>query len=256
LESAEVDIINFSAGLYLKPEEMSPPWVFGPAPHEQQLLDSLSARGVLLVAAAGNQGPKMGSINWPAGLDDVLAVGEISAASGRVQTTSSRGPFRHDPTAEVGGCDCFDPLRESKGDRTHRTCVKPDVAAPGHNVMAPRSEDYYARFSYPIAQRKRSGHRRLRDSFGGRYRRDSGTSQATAVVSGLAACLLQYLRDSGLKLSGRERATVLRQVLIAAAERDGRYREEEVGAGVLRWPAIARVADELVLSRLGGDLVR
>lgn len=67
--------------------------------------DSAAARGVLVVASAGNEGPGPRSISTPADADSIVAVGATDSL-GRVASFSSRGP-------------------------TTDGRIKPEVAAPG-----------------------------------------------------------------------------------------------------------------------------
>lgn len=53
-------------------------------------VNELSANGILLVSAIGNDGPVFGSLNNPADLMDVLGVGGVDA-NGDIATFSSRG---------------------------------------------------------------------------------------------------------------------------------------------------------------------
>lgn len=114
--------------------------------------------GILIIAAAGNSGPEDQTIESPGCCPAALTVG---AANDRTSLTpeactiagfSSRGP-------------------------THDGIIKPDICAPGVNIVSTR-----ARQLYPL---------RLRRIHLYSYTRMSGTSMAAPVVSGIAALLLQ-----------------------------------------------------------------
>jgi subtilisin family serine protease len=79
---------------------------------------ALAAAGIFFVAAAGNEGPRCGSVNDPpAPYADVLSVGAVDR-QGRVTDFSSRGPAPDGTT-------------------------KPDVAAPGADVLSALPGDTY-----------------------------------------------------------------------------------------------------------------
>lgn len=72
-------VINLSNG---GPDFMDQPFV--------EKVNELSANGILLVSAIGNDGPVYGTLNNPADMADVLGVGGVDA-NGDVSTFSSRG---------------------------------------------------------------------------------------------------------------------------------------------------------------------
>jgi serine protease AprX len=116
--------------------------------------------GIVVVAAAGNGGPKPGTIVKPG--DDPLVVtvgalddqGNSDTSDNKVPRWSSRGP-------------------------TAAGLTKPDVVAPGRKVIATRSFGSWIEQNFPDAL------------IGSSYIRGSGTSEATAIVSGLAALLIE-----------------------------------------------------------------
>ena len=116
-------------------------------------------QGVVVVVAAGNAGPHGGTITKPADDPMVLSVGayddkgDTSPRNDTVTTWSSRGP-------------------------TAAGLAKPDLVAPGRTLVATRSPGSDVEADNPRAL------------VGAGYIKGSGTSQAAAVVSGLAALVL------------------------------------------------------------------
>lgn len=113
--------------------------------------------GLVVVVAAGNTGFGNSKVNNPAYDPYVLAVG-ADDTKGTVKSDDDRIPSWSAP-----------------GDSTRR----PDLVAPGQSLASLRDPNSYLDQSFPSAR------------IGERYFRGSGTSQATAVVSGAAALLLQ-----------------------------------------------------------------
>ena len=116
--------------------------------------------GIVVVTAAGNSGPQAGTVTKPGDDPVVLTVGafddkqNVEPADDSVSAWSSRGP-------------------------TAQGAVKPDVVAPGRTLVAQRSYGSQVEIDNPKALVTPS------------YIKGSGTSQAAAVVSGLAALLLE-----------------------------------------------------------------
>jgi subtilisin family serine protease len=131
----------------------------------QELLDATRRKGVVLVAAAGNGGPKAPPA-FPAAFPGVIAVTAVDAADRR---------YEH-------------------ANRGHYIAV----AAPGVDILAPVE--------------------------GGKHELVSGTSFATAYVSGIAALLLE--RDPGLDAAG-----VARLIAAGADDLGPRGRDDDFGAG-------------------------
>ncbi|HMC70284.1 MAG TPA: S8 family serine peptidase, partial [Mycobacteriales bacterium] len=117
--------------------------------------------GIVVVTAAGNDGTDLGRMTDPATDPFVIAVGSDDA-KGTPQTSD-------DAISDFS----------SWGDGTRN----PDVVAPGRSIVSLRDPGSYNDSTYPSAR------------VTPKLFRGSGTSQATAVVSGVAADLLQAHSD-------------------------------------------------------------
>ncbi|NHC45421.1 S8 family serine peptidase [Motilibacter aurantiacus] len=115
--------------------------------------------GVVVVVAAGNVGPAAGSVTKPADDPFVLSVGAVD----------DRG------TAPID--DDVLPAFSSRGP-TRDGFAKPDIVAPGARLRSLRAPGSTLDARYPPAEQ-------------GAYRSGSGTSMSAAVVSGIAALVVQ-----------------------------------------------------------------
>jgi serine protease AprX len=118
-------------------------------------------KGIVVVVAAGNDGPTATRLSMPAANPYVLSVG----ASDGLGTSSKYD----DVVADFS----------TKGSSARH----PDLVAPGKSVISLRNPNSYIDLNYPTGLVPGDTESRLF--------RGSGTSQATAVVSGAAALLLQ-----------------------------------------------------------------
>lgn len=224
---AGADIINFSNGYGPAPHPS--PWVWPEQPnHLEAAFETAAARGILCVVAAGNRGPWPGSITRPGGLESALTVGAVGRG-GALLNTSSRGPFRRLAALRPGEVVRFDPELHHQARAIH----KPNVVAPGV-VTAPRSAHC------PPAEEEGIDDGETTDPL---YLPMSGTSQAAAVVSGLAACLLSLARRHAIDLgpnAGRTIARIFERTALQLKD----MTQDEAGAGVVNWPALqAGLAD-------------
>jgi len=108
-----VQIINLSLG---KP--ITAPAKFDPL---VQAVESASAKGLIVVVAAGNDGPGYGSINSPANAPSAVTVG---VADGKTTVTRN---------------DDYVPSFSSRGPTWYDGYAKPDVIAPGVNLYSDAS---------------------------------------------------------------------------------------------------------------------
>ena len=123
--------------------------------------------GIVITVAAGNNGPGYSTVTSPGISRKVITVGasddnwEAVAASGkRLVDFSGRGP-------------------------TSECIVKPDVLAPGANIVSCLSSD--------ICPESLTGHRE--HIVGGKYLSLSGTSMSTPIVTGAVALLIEKYPD-------------------------------------------------------------
>ncbi|MGW7684237.1 S8 family peptidase [Kribbella sp. NPDC054772] len=116
----------------------------------EEAVNRLTAEtGTLFVVAAGNEGAGDATISSPGSADAALTVGNVTKQD-QLNLTSSRGP------------------------RIGDSALKPDVTAPGTDIVAAKSKD--SSIGEPV---------------GDQYLRLSGTSMATPHTAGAAAILLQ-----------------------------------------------------------------
>lgn len=161
----------------------------------QTLMKSFLAAGIEPIFAAGNSGPRKGSVGAPGSYPEVISVAATDKDD-KVASFSSRGPS---------------PIKDAKGsDR------KPDIAAPGHQVVS----------TVP----------------GGGYASLSGTSMATPAVSGVVALLLSKHKD----LTHDE---VVKALTTSAKDIDAAGYDYNAGHGLVDAEAALKAADAIVAAR-------
>lgn len=155
-----------------------------------QALDRLVDAGVIVVNAAGNDGPSNDGFSGLSASSNAIIVGAttdndtIDRADDVLASYSSRGP------------------RKDNGDDDPYNELKPDVSAPGTGITQAEYD-------------------RVGDGSGNGYGpRGSGTSYATPLVAGVCALLLEA--KSGLT------PAIVREVLRATAERRGNATEPDL----------------------------
>jgi serine protease AprX len=137
--------------------------------------------GILVVVAAGNRGPDAGTIAKPADDPFVLTVGASVTKSSSDRSADVAAPF------------------SSRGP-TQDGFAKPDLLAPGISIVSIRNPNSTIDQAHPNAR------------VGDNYFKGTGTSQAAAVISGVAARLFQ--QSPGLS------PNVAKKLLDAAAFKD------------------------------------
>jgi serine protease AprX len=116
-------------------------------------VEQVWASGIFVAVAAGNGGPAAGTVDKPGDDPYVLTVGAADAA-GATAVFSARGPT----------ADGF---------------AKPDLVAPGESIVSLRAPGSAVDLARPLAR------------VGDAYFKGTGTSQSTAIVSGVAALLFE-----------------------------------------------------------------
>jgi serine protease AprX len=164
--------------------------------------------GIVVVVSAGNSGPSPMSVGVPGNVPYVITVGAMTdsftpgvASDDRLASFSAAGP-------------------------TFEGFVKPDLVAPGGHMLGHMDED----------QRIARAHPEFETTSGSIFEM-SGTSQAAAVISGVAALMLQVNPD----LSPDEVKCGLMASARAAQKPDGTspYSVFQQGAGVVdAWDAV------------------
>lgn len=151
-----IKIINMSLGDFPIKSYKDDPWA--------QAAEKAWDEGILVVVAAGNEGPGEGSISTPGISPKVLTVGAIDD--------------RNTPEPDDDVMAHF----SSRGPTSPDGVAKPDVVAPGVEIFGPLSPN--STLDTPDVNR-----------VGNHYIAISGSSMATPLVSGLAALLMQSNPD-------------------------------------------------------------
>jgi serine protease AprX len=159
-----IDVINLSLGHPIYEPAGSDPLV--------QAVERAVRAGLIVVTAAGNYGknpdtglPGYGGISSPGNAPSAITVGAL-----KTQDTASRGD---DTIADYS----------SRGPTWYDGVVKPDIVAPGHNIMAVAAKNGTFYKTYPQLKAP-----------DGDYILMSGTSMATAVTTGVIALMLEANR--------------------------------------------------------------
>ncbi|MEM2678392.1 MAG: S8 family serine peptidase, partial [Thermofilaceae archaeon] len=160
----------------------------------------LVARGVVVVVAAGNKGPRSRSIESPGCSPFVITVGAVTK-DGMIAEYSSRGP-------------------------TQELLMKPDLVAPGgdwaNRVIAPLSRELSPKSFEELKPYI------VDDNYVGMY----GTSMATPHVAGVAALILEAAKEMGVLTETENPHSLVKHVLMSTAKDLG-YSKYEQGAGLV-----------------------
>jgi serine protease AprX len=161
-----IHVINLSLGHPIYEPAATDPLV--------QAVERATRAGIIVVAAAGNMGknPETGEVGYAGITSPGNAPSAITVGALRTEDTISR---KDDRIADYS----------SSGPTWYDGLVKPDVVAPGHNIVAAAAKRGTLYQSY--SQLKAAD---------GDYMRLSGTSMATAVTTGTVALLLEANRSA------------------------------------------------------------
>ena len=123
-------------------------------------VEQLWNSGILVAVAAGNRGPTAGTITKPGDDPFVVTVGAADTGSSNARSDDTVAPF-----SSVGP--------------TQDNLAKPDLVAPGISIVSDRCVGCTVDVAHPAAR------------VGDNYFKGTGTSQATAIVSGVGALMFQ-----------------------------------------------------------------
>jgi serine protease AprX len=178
--------------------------------------------GVVVVASAGNYGvtstgaPVLGGITSPGNSPFAITVGAIDTAGTVTRSDDTVAAY------------------SSKGPTKYDLAVKPDVVAPGTRIVALEAQGSYLSRNYPSWHIAGSGKNA--------YFRLTGTSMATAVVSGGVALLLDanpYMTPGQMKIALQMGASYMPQAGLVAA-----------GAGSVNFPQSQKISATGLVSSL------
>jgi serine protease AprX len=184
-DSLGVQVINLSLG-----HPVTAPAKFDPL---VQAIENAVRHNIVVVVAAGNDGPGYGSVNSPGNAPSAITVG---AADGK--TTVTRG-------------DDYVPSFSSRGPTWYDGLAKPDVIAPGVNLFsdAVAGSTLASNPAYP------------QETVDGIPLLDlSGTSMAAAVATGVVALELDANAHKTVPLSANAVKAILQYTAIPVANAD------------------------------------
>ena len=178
--------------------------------------------GVVVVASAGNYGltstgaPVLGGISSPGNSPYAITVGAIDTAGTTTRSDDTVAPY------------------SSKGPTRYDLAVKPDVVAPGTTLVSLEASGSYLSKKYPQWHIAGSGKNA--------YFRLTGTSMASAVVSGGVALLLDanpYMTPGQVKVALQMGATFMPKAALVAS-----------GAGSVNFPQSQKISNAGLLNTL------
>jgi serine protease AprX len=164
-----IDVINLSLGHPILEPAFSDPLV--------QAVEAASRAGIVVVVAAGNVGRNV--VTGVPGYAGILSPGDAPSAItvGAVDTDNT-----------VTRSDDAVPAYSSRGPTWYTALPKPDVVAPGQNLISDAAPGSTLFLELPANQ--------VADKGVAKYFKLSGTSMSTAVTSGLVALMIEANRTS------------------------------------------------------------
>lgn len=241
-----VDVINYSGGM--PPWHQAggpPPWVWSTKLSAGcRAVEAAASEGILIISAAGNAGPHLGSVERPANLEHVVAVGALDR-DGEVSRGSARGPVYTNPLVP------WNAVNRDFNEANRQRYIKPDLVVPGGGQFETQGPRWHQQLRNLglfvggiVSARSQNSpfHPLSADDPGRHYTRVSGTSQATAVCTGLAALALEYARRESLDFGG-DPAKAVRVLFRLAARKSEEADSHAWGHGWVRWPDLRREID-------------
>jgi serine protease AprX len=190
-----IDVLNISLGHPILEPAASDPLV--------QAVEAASRAGIVVVVAAGNVGrtldtgaPGYAGILSPGNAASAITVGAVDA-----HDTASR---RDDSVAPYS----------SRGPTWYDAHPKPDVVAPGQNLVSDAAAGSTLVSARPDLLVTAAGSH-------AQFLRLSGTSQATAVTTGVAALVIEAMRDAGVAVTPSRVKKILSYTAIPLRGYDG-----------------------------------
>jgi serine protease AprX len=148
----KIHVVNLSFGT-----DSRQPYVIDPLDFA---VEQVWRAGIAVVVSAGNRGPGAGSIDKPADDPYVITVGAVDTKQTTTTADDAVAPFAARGPTQDG-------------------FAKPDIVAPGISIVSTRDPNSTVDQEHPLAR------------VGDWYFKGSGTSQATAMVSGIVALMTQ-----------------------------------------------------------------
>ena len=168
--------------------------------------NALASEGIIVVVAAGNEGPHAFTIGSPSCAAKVITVGAVDQEN-NITKYSSRGPV------------IFNGLN----------LTKPDLVAPGGGTTL-RSQCYYENGVTSVKSFDTSKDACTVPADGTQYERMSGTSMATPIVAGICALILEAAPFWTKEY--KERCAAVKQLLKSTAKPLA-YTADECGVGLV-----------------------
>lgn len=169
--------------------------------------DALASEGIVVVVAAGNEGPGANTIGSPSCAAKVITVGAVDRDN-KITRYSSRGPV------------VFNGVN----------LTKPDLVAPGGGTKASYGGCHYENGVTSVKSADIPVSNCSVQFDGVPYQRMSGTSMATPVVAGICALILEAA--PGWTKDYKERCTLVKQLLKTTTKKLN-YTPDECGTGLV-----------------------